>query len=180
VYQPGTRPGAPLPHAWIDDEDGVRRPIKDLVKPGRFLLMAGENGAPWCQAARDPAGQAGLPLDAVRIGHLDGDLFDPRCTRLRDRQITSEEAVLVRPDRFIGWRHTTMAPDPYAELASALSRILGHQLAPARPVPGSAARPAAHTPGACRLTGPDGRGLPPAAGLSYACAVRDTGRADPR
>jgi 2,4-dichlorophenol 6-monooxygenase len=36
VYQPGTRPGAPLPHAWI--EDGHRRPIKDLVTPGRFLL----------------------------------------------------------------------------------------------------------------------------------------------
>ena len=34
VYEPSTRPGAPLPHAWIDDEDGERRPIKDLVEPG--------------------------------------------------------------------------------------------------------------------------------------------------
>ena len=34
--QPSTRPGAPLPHAWIDDEDGNRRPIKDLVAPGRL------------------------------------------------------------------------------------------------------------------------------------------------
>ena len=125
VYQPGTRPGAPLPHAWIDDEDGVRRPVKDLVRPGRFLLIAGEDGGPWCQAARELAAQTGLPLDAVRIGHLDGDLFDPRCTWLRHREITSEGAVLVRPDRFIGWRHTTMAPDPRAELASALSHILG-------------------------------------------------------
>ena len=39
-----TSPGAPLPHAWIDDEDGNRCAIKDLVKPGRFLLIAGENG----------------------------------------------------------------------------------------------------------------------------------------
>ncbi|MGO8958707.1 MAG: hypothetical protein ACLQFR_15260, partial [Streptosporangiaceae bacterium] len=90
---------------------------------------------------------AGLPLDAVRIGHLDGDLFDPRCTWLRHREITSQGAVLVRPDRVIGWRHTTMAPDPRAELASALSRVLGRHLAPARPVPGSAARPAAASPG---------------------------------
>ena len=44
VYQPSTRPGSPLPHAWIDDEDGNRRPIKDLVAPGRFLLIAGEDG----------------------------------------------------------------------------------------------------------------------------------------
>ena len=34
VYQPSTRPGAPLPHAWIEDEDGHRRPVKDLVAPG--------------------------------------------------------------------------------------------------------------------------------------------------
>src|SRR5215469_4291096 len=138
VYQPGTRPGAPLPHAWIDDEDGVRRPLKDLVGPGRFLLIAGEDGGPWCQAARDLAERTGLPIDAVRIGHLDGDSFDPRCTWLRYREITSEGAVLVRPDRFIGWRRATKAPDPSAELASALSHILGRQLAPARPEPSSA------------------------------------------
>jgi len=34
VYQPSTRPGPPLPHAWIEDEDGHRRPVKDLVAPG--------------------------------------------------------------------------------------------------------------------------------------------------
>ena len=77
VYQPSTRPGAPLPHAWIDDEDGHRRPVKDLVAPGRFLLIAGEDGQAWCQAARQLAAEAGLPLDAVRIGHLDGDLLRP-------------------------------------------------------------------------------------------------------
>jgi 2,4-dichlorophenol 6-monooxygenase len=146
VYQPGTRPGAPLPHAWIDDEDGVRRPIKDLVGPGRFLLIAGEDGGSWCEAARELAEQTSLPLDALRIGHLDGDLFDPRCAWLRHREITSTGAVLVRPDRFIGWRHTTMAPDPLAELASALSHLLGRQLAPAQPVP----TPAAAGPGAVR------------------------------
>ena len=40
VYQPGTRPGSPLPHAWIDDED---------------------------DAARQLAAAARLPLDAARI-----------------------------------------------------------------------------------------------------------------
>lgn len=53
IYEPSTRPGAPLPRAWIDDEDGNRRPIKDLVTPGRFVLIAGENGQAWCDAARD-------------------------------------------------------------------------------------------------------------------------------
>jgi hypothetical protein len=77
VYQPSTRPGAPLLHAWIDDEDGRRRPVKVLVAPGRFLLIAGEDGQAWCEAARQLAAEADIPLDAVRIGHLDGDCHNP-------------------------------------------------------------------------------------------------------
>ena len=133
VYQPSTRPGAPLPHAWIEDEDGHRRPVKDLVTPGRFLLIAGEDGQAWCDAARELAEEADLPLDAVRIGHLDGDLYDPRCTWLRHRQIATDGAVLVRPDRFIGWRHQAGSDEPRAVLAAALSQIL------ARPVGAPAA-----------------------------------------
>ncbi len=92
VYEPATRPGSPLPHAWIDDEDGERRPIKDLVAPGRFLLIAGEQGDAWCDAAGELAGAHSLPIDTVRIGHVDGDLFDPRCTWLRHRGIGPDGA----------------------------------------------------------------------------------------
>lgn len=127
VYEPSTRPGAPLPHAWIDDEAGWRRPIKDLVSPGRFLLIAGEHGGAWCEAARELA-TAGVPLDAVRIGHVDGDLYDPRCMWARRRQIGADGALLVRPDRFVGWRSLRASERPLADLADALSQIL------ARPV----------------------------------------------
>ena len=133
VYRPSTRPGAPLPHAWIDDEDGGRRPIKDLVAPGRFLLIAGEEGQDWVDAARDVAATAGLPLDVVRIGHVDGDLFDPRCTWLRNREIGPAGAILVRPDRFVGWRSLDAAGDPAAELAAALSAILARPVGVAVP-----------------------------------------------
>ncbi|TVZ06602.1 FAD-binding monooxygenase [Trebonia kvetii] len=124
VYQPSTRPGSPLPHAWIDDEDGNRRPIKDLVAPGRFLLIAGEDGQAWCEAARQLAAEADIPLDAVRIGHLDGDLYDPRCGWLRHREIAGDGAVLVRPDRFIAWRSSADGSEPRAALAAAFSQIL--------------------------------------------------------
>jgi 2,4-dichlorophenol 6-monooxygenase len=123
VYQPSTRPGAPLPHAWIDDEEGNRRAIKDLVVPGRFLLIAGEEGTAWCDAAREIA--AKFPIDAVRIGHVDGDLYDPRCMWLRYRRISPTGAVLVRPDRFIGWRAMSAPEDAHRELSRALARILG-------------------------------------------------------
>jgi len=128
VYEPSTRPGSPLPHAWIDDEDGNRRPIKDLVTPGRFLLIAGEEGAAWCEAARELAADTGLPLDAVRIGHLDGDLYDPRCTWLRQRQIEPDGAILVRPDRFIAWRNPSASDRAAEELAAALTQILRSEL----------------------------------------------------
>jgi 2,4-dichlorophenol 6-monooxygenase len=128
VYQPSTRPGAPMPHAWIEDEDGHRRPIKDLVAPGRFLVIAGEEGEAWCEAARRLASEAGVALDAVRIGHIDGDLYDPRCMWVRGREIGPDGAVLVRPDRFVGWRSMRASERPHEELSDALSRIL------ARPV----------------------------------------------
>jgi FAD binding domain len=128
VYEPSTRPGAPLPHAWAEDEDGNRLPIKDLVRPGRFLLIAGEDGHPWCEEARHLAAAANLPLDAVRIGHLDGDLFDPRCAWLRYRQIATDGAILVRPDRFVAWRALSACTDPQSVLADALGQILARPI----------------------------------------------------
>jgi 2,4-dichlorophenol 6-monooxygenase len=128
VHQPSTRPGAPLPHAWIDDEDGNRRAIRELVVPGRFLLIVGEDGGAWCDAASRLAADADVPVDAVRIGHVDGDLYDPRCTWLRHRGIESTGAVLVRPDRVVAWRVRSASEDPDRELAAAFARIL------ARPV----------------------------------------------
>jgi 2,4-dichlorophenol 6-monooxygenase len=47
---------------------------------------------------------------------------------LRHRGIGRDGAVLVRPDRFIGWRSMAASEQPVEELADAIGRIL------ARPV----------------------------------------------
>ena len=132
VYVPGTRPGAPLPHAWLDDLDGHRVAIGSLVRPGRFLLVAGEEGRAWCDAAAAIAAHGDLPLDAIRIGHLDGDYRDPRCAWLARREIGPAGAVLVRPDRFVAWRSLDAAADPAASLATAFSQLLGRMIEPVR------------------------------------------------
>jgi 2,4-dichlorophenol 6-monooxygenase len=135
IHIPSTRPGAPLPHAWIGDLDGERRPIKDLVRPGTFLVIAGEEGMAWCEAAEQVAGELDPPLDAVRIGHLDGDLFDPRCAWLRRREFGPEGAVLVRPDRFVAWRSMGAVEQPEEALRSALEQVLARVPAAASPSP---------------------------------------------
>jgi len=128
LYEPSTRPGSPLPHAWIDDEAGNRRPLKDLVVPGRFLLIAGEDGQDWCTAAATLVAANDLPVDAVRIGHIDGDLFDSRLAWAQFRGITTRGAVLVRPDRVVCWRSAGAAANAAATLAEALGKVLGHTL----------------------------------------------------
>lgn len=125
VYIPDTRPGSPLPHAMLEDADGKRLPIMNLVKPGRFLLIAGEDGGAWCEAATQIANENGVPLDYVRIGHTEGEYRDPQSAWTRDRQITREGAILVRPDRFVAWRNKSASAYAKKELASALAVILG-------------------------------------------------------
>jgi 2,4-dichlorophenol 6-monooxygenase len=124
LYVPSTRPGAPLPHCEVEDRDGTRHPLMSLIRPGQFLLIAGEDGVAWCDAAHLLAARTGIPLRAIRIGHLDGDYRDPRCTWLRQREIGRDGAVLIRPDRFVAWRNVGASADPYADLATALRQIL--------------------------------------------------------
>ncbi len=65
IYEPSTRPGITAP-ARLDRRRGrTRRPIKDLVAPGAFLLIAGEEGEDWCEAARELAEATHLPLDGA-------------------------------------------------------------------------------------------------------------------
>ncbi|MDT0305569.1 FAD-dependent monooxygenase [Streptomyces sp. DSM 44917] len=142
IHQPAARPGHPLPHAWLTDLDGRRLPLARLITPGRFLLIAGEEGRAWCEAARRAAAE-GFPLDAVRIGHVDGDYRDVRSTWTRWRGHGPAGAVLVRPDRFIAWRAPDTPPDPAAHLARTLRTLLGD------PAPDPGAAPSRDRSGPC-------------------------------
>lgn len=122
-FRPSTKPGHTVPHAWLEDTRG-RYSINDLLGEGRFVLIAGEQGEAWCEAARALAAERGLPLDAMTISVREGERFDLRCEWLKRREHGPAGAVLVRPDRFVAWRSMTLAQDPKATLAAALDRIL--------------------------------------------------------
>ena len=50
LYEPSTKPGHPMPHAFVERE-GERIPLGTLVHGGHFLLIAGEDGGDWVEAA---------------------------------------------------------------------------------------------------------------------------------
>ena len=125
IYRMSTRPGHPLPHAWVEaSQGGDRVSTVNLVSPGRFLLIAGENGGDWCDAARAVAAELGVSLDAVTIGHARGDYLDPRLTWTKHREHGASGAILVRPDRFVAWRMAEAVQDARVVLERALTGVL--------------------------------------------------------
>jgi 2,4-dichlorophenol 6-monooxygenase len=123
LYEPSTRPGAGLPHAWVL-RAGERVPLRSLVHDGHFALIAGEDGEAWVQAAEKLAAERDIPLRAARVGVDRGNLIDVRLAWLKNREITPDGAVLVRPDGFIAFRSIDGVDDPDAALAAAFSQIL--------------------------------------------------------
>ena len=120
-YVPSTLPGSPLPHAWLEDWDQRRLSTLDLVTPGTFVLIAGEDGEAWCDAARVVANEFGVALRAVTVGHARGDLRDPRLRWCQLRGHGPDGAILVRPDRCVAFR--SGAPNPGAPGSSSPGNI---------------------------------------------------------
>jgi len=114
--EPGTR----LPHLPLTGPDGGTSTL-DLVRDGRYLLLAGAQGHPWARAARelDPYGTV---LDLAVLPHQAGSAT-PRPADACG--IGDHGALLVRPDHVIAWRATNAAPDSVAALADAIRRALG-------------------------------------------------------
>jgi len=123
IYQPSTRPGNSLPHAWVE-RDGRRVALGSLVHGGHFVLITGEDGLDWVEAAAKIAAERNIPLRTTRVGFVDVDHVDVRCGWLKQRGVSSAGAVLVRPDRFIAFRCAAAVSDPAAVLNDVFDQIL--------------------------------------------------------
>ncbi|WP_369386460.1 FAD-dependent monooxygenase [Streptomyces sp. CG1] len=113
--EPGTR----LPHTFLTGRyDGLS--TLDLVRDGRYLLLAGPEGHTWARAARevDPRGTF---LDVALLPHQTGSGPVPPADACG---IADHGATLIRPDHVITWRTTHAAQNTTAALAEAMRRAL--------------------------------------------------------
>jgi 2,4-dichlorophenol 6-monooxygenase len=123
LYQPSSRPGHPLPHAWVE-RAGKRLALRSLAYDGYFALIAGEDGQAWVDAAAKVGEKLGVPLRAALVGLGKADYVDVRLAWIKQRDISREGAVLVRPDGHIAFRSMGGVAEPEDVLTSVLRQIL--------------------------------------------------------
>ena len=100
------------------------QPLCELVYGGHFVIIAGEEGDDWIEAAHKLGERLGLPLHAIRIGLHDGDYIDTRGAWTKQREISARGVLIVRPDRFVAFRSEGRVASPLDVLGRAFSRIL--------------------------------------------------------
>ena len=115
------RPGSRAPHIRLE-RDGELISILDLYGPG-FVLLGGVDGNKWRSSSAAVAKEfPGLEFNVVLIG--DNGLKDIDACFTRSYDISTEGAVLVRPDGFVAWRSETMPKDVSDCVSGVLSYIL--------------------------------------------------------
>ncbi|MBO0767483.1 MAG: FAD-dependent monooxygenase [Solirubrobacterales bacterium] len=121
-FEPTTVPGWRLPHCWVG-VDGAKRSTLDLAPYNRFTLITGITGQPWVAAAAAVAAELGVPLASVVIGPGQ-QVTDLYYDWAKLREVQEDGALLIRPDKHVGWRSKTLPTDPRAALAAGLARLL--------------------------------------------------------
>lgn len=118
-------PGSRAPHMWLH-RAGERVSTLDLYERTLVLLSSGSNGA-WHTAAARVAEKLSLPLVSYRIGDgPEAELSPESLDWAEVHGVTTDGAVLVRPDGFVAWRSDGAASDPEAALREVVTAILDH------------------------------------------------------
>ncbi len=108
-YQASSRPGARLPHVWLN-RGGDRISSLDLTGKGRFALLTGIGGEGWAKAAAAISAETGVPIDVTVIGP-GRDVEDIFGDWARASEIEEAGCLLVRPDMHVGFRHKQKSKD---------------------------------------------------------------------
>ncbi|MEU6933409.1 FAD-dependent monooxygenase [Streptomyces sp. NPDC046374] len=123
--EPGTR----APHLWLH-RGGDRVSTLDLYERSMVLLSSADGTADgagsWHTAARNVAARLAVPVDTYRIGAgPDAELSPEGETDWAALHgVTTDGAVLVRPDGFVAWRSEGAVADPEEALRQVLTAVL--------------------------------------------------------
>lgn len=120
---PCARPGHRLPHAYLD-RFGSSLSTHDLLRPGSFLLLVGNEGQTWCKAAEELFAERGVDLVAHCIGPGD-ELRDRDGLWAQVRGHDESGAVLVRPDGHVAARFESLSENPRSDLEDGFRAALG-------------------------------------------------------
>lgn len=124
-YEQSTYPGSRLPHVWLNTSvPGKPVSTIDLAGRGKFMLLTGIGGGRWKDAASVVTEELGLEIGVHVIGFRQEyhDMYSDWATL---RGVEESGCVLVRPDRFVGWRCQTMQSDSTILLRDAVRGMLG-------------------------------------------------------
>ena len=113
-FEPTARPGARMPHAWLDEIGG--RSTLDLVPIDRAVLFSFGDHDSWGAAL----GTADVVTVRVGVDTPTLDSWRKVC------DIGTSGALLVRPDHHVAWRARTSMQVP--DLAAALDVLSGRRL----------------------------------------------------
>lgn len=137
IYNPTTRPGHRLPHAWLV-QDGETVSTHDLIKTAGaadFVLLTDEDGDRWVQAAEKLTRDTNVKLSTAQIRARDvtrpkGLYLDHQDAWAQLKGVESGGAVLVRPDNFVAWRSHQLGEQPEEDLSRALAALMRQDLQP--------------------------------------------------
>ncbi|KAK5047275.1 hypothetical protein LTR84_006797 [Exophiala bonariae] len=123
-----TYPGTRLPHVWLNKAIPTEpKSTIDLAGHGAFTIFTGIGGGHWHAAAERVSASFGIPISVHSIGFRQ-QWEDVYYDWEQVRGVEESGAVLVRPDRFIGWRAPEVLESQEAceaKLTDVLGSILG-------------------------------------------------------
>ena len=123
-YHHTTRPGARLPHAWLQ-KDSRRLSTLDLAGHGRFTVLTGIGGQAWLDSAEKIGAEFGIEI----AGHLLGpgcDYADVLGDWDEMKEIGDRGCLIVRPDHHIAWRSDDLPANPGDALRRVFAQVLAH------------------------------------------------------
>jgi 2,4-dichlorophenol 6-monooxygenase len=123
-YHRTTRPGARLPHIWLQ-KDNQQLSTLDLAGHGRFTVLTGIGGQAWLDAAE----KIGVELGIEIVGRLLGpgcDYADILGDWDRTKEISDRGCLIVRPDHHIAWRSDDLPADPADAVRRVFAQVLAH------------------------------------------------------